>query len=80
MRHKPKENFILPHRPPLTKREMDVFQCLSIGHNSLVIASAMGISRKTADVHKQNIKGKLGLKSQRELLVLAIQWGKKYLE
>ncbi len=58
----------------LTDRELEVFQFLSDGFTIREIASKMSVSIKTVDTYRENIKGKLGLKSSHELNRFAVQW------
>ena len=45
----------------LTSREQEVMQCLAAGKNTKQLARELGISSKTADVHRANILEKLGI-------------------
>lgn len=47
-------------RDRLTPRECEVLQLISAGKNCREIACALGISVKTAEVHRANIVRKLG--------------------
>ena len=38
------------------------------------IASKMSVSIKTIDTYRENIKGKIGVKSSHELARFAVQW------
>ncbi len=63
-------------RPPLfslTDRELEVFRLLAEGHNSREMAARLGISIKTVEVHRQNIKNKLGLRHSTELVKKAVE-------
>ena len=64
--------------PPLSvlgKREKEVLTCLAKGKRSGEIASELGISPGTVDVHRRNIKQKLGLHTVAELTSYAIYEG-----
>lgn len=52
----------------LTLREREVLRLLTDGATSKDIAQSLGISPKTAQAHRENIKDKLGLRSTAELV------------
>jgi FixJ family two-component response regulator len=54
----------------LTSREREVLDLLVSGKPSKVIASALGISEKTVDVHRSNVMRKTGTRSVAELVQL----------
>jgi len=58
----------------LSEREMSVFQLIGRGRSTREIASALGISFKTAEAHRENIKGKLGLSNGVALVQTATLW------
>jgi DNA-binding CsgD family transcriptional regulator len=51
----------------LSSREKEILQCVSDGLSSKEIARKLDISHKTVEVHRANIRKKLGLKSIAEL-------------
>jgi DNA-binding NarL/FixJ family response regulator len=53
-------------------RELQVLQLIGQGMNTRDIASAMHVSVKTIEAHRENLKRKLGLSSGAELLRYAI--------
>ncbi len=57
----------------LTAREREIYEYVGAGLVSKQIASKLKISASTVDVHKANIRAKLGLKTAPELLQNAIQ-------
>ncbi|MFC1708151.1 response regulator, partial [Planctomycetota bacterium] len=57
----------------LTKREREVCKMLAIGHTVPEIATMIGISRKTVDVHKTRLMKKLGVHNRAELVTYAIK-------
>jgi DNA-binding NarL/FixJ family response regulator len=57
----------------LTLREIEVLRLLSDGSTSKDIAQRLGISPKTAQAHRENIKNKLGLRSTAEMVRYAIK-------
>ncbi|MBF0095440.1 MAG: response regulator transcription factor [Alphaproteobacteria bacterium] len=64
--------------PPLSvlgKREREVLRLLAQGKRSAEIAAMLGISSSTADVHRRNIKRKLGLFTTADLTRYAIHEG-----
>jgi len=54
----------------LSEREREVLQAVVQGHPSKLIASALGISEKTVDVHRSNVMRKTGTRSIAELVQL----------
>ena len=58
----------------LTDREFEIFEMLGQGLGSRRIAERLGLSIKTVDSHRENIKKKLKLSGAAELLRHAIQW------
>jgi DNA-binding NarL/FixJ family response regulator len=65
-----------PSRPaldPLTRREREVLRLLGQGATSKEIAERLGISPKTAQVHRENIKQKLNLRTTADLVRYAIR-------
>jgi DNA-binding NarL/FixJ family response regulator len=64
--------------PPLSvlgRRERDVLKLLAKGLRSVAIGSELGIQPATVDVHRSNIKNKLGLRTTAELTRYAIREG-----
>jgi DNA-binding NarL/FixJ family response regulator len=58
----------------LTSREFEIFRLIGQGLGTRLIANTLNISAKTVEAHRENIKGKLCLKSARELYSYALQW------
>lgn len=58
----------------LSDREFEVFSLIGEGRNTGQIAELLRISSKTVDVHKLNIRTKLGLHDGNELTFFAIRW------
>ena len=52
----------------LTRREIGVLRLLARGYTNRQIAEELGLSVRTAEAHRANIMGKLGLKSRVELV------------
>jgi len=61
-----------PHER-LTDREFQVFRALAAGTPSRDIAGLLGLSVKTVNTHRVNILGKLGLRSNAELIRYALE-------
>lgn len=62
--------------PPqlLSERELSVFQLIGLGRATREIAAALGISFKTVEAHRENIKRKLGLANSVALAQSAALW------
>lgn len=58
----------------LTARELEVFELLGAGHRTREVAEELGMSIKTAEVHRSNIRRKLGFTSSAEMLHAAYRW------
>lgn len=54
--------------PPLTPREREVLEHISMGKTSKHVAADLGISENTVEVHRKNIYSKLNVHSVVELL------------
>jgi two-component system response regulator NreC len=59
----------------LTPREREVFKLVAEGHSSTAIAELLSISSRTVETHRSNFMKKLGLKSQTDLVRVAIKQG-----
>ena len=58
----------------LTDREFEIFELIGKGHEVREISHALGVSPKTVETHRTNIKEKLKLKNARQVTHLAVQW------
>jgi DNA-binding NarL/FixJ family response regulator len=58
----------------LTDREFQVFQLIGEGLSTKEMADKLHVSAKTIEVHRVNIKEKLGLGTAAELLRFAVRW------
>ncbi len=58
----------------LTEREQDVLRAVAKGLGTREIAEALGMSPKTVDSHRRNMREKLGLGSARDLVRYAVRW------
>lgn len=57
----------------LTARERQVLRLAAEGRSSGEIAVQLGISSRTAETHRANLMGKLGLHNQTELVLFAVR-------
>ena len=57
----------------LTQRERDVLRHIADGHANKQIAQALGLSVRTVETHRLNIKRKLGIDGQAELIKYAVE-------
>src|SRR5205823_14214554 len=57
----------------LSNRELEIFNMIGQGVSPRTIAERLGLSVKTVEAHRENIKGKLGLASSNELIRYAVQ-------
>ncbi|MDR9826063.1 response regulator transcription factor [Vibrio sp. FNV 38] len=60
---------------PLSRREEAVLKLVAEGHSSKKIAALLGISYRTVETHRQNMKHKLDLHSTAELAKYAFEKG-----
>ena len=58
----------------LTDREFEVFQLIGQGFSTKEMAAKLRVSVKTVEVHRVNIKRKLGIASAPELIHFAVRW------
>lgn len=58
----------------LSERELQVFIQLGQGRSTQEIAAALGVSAKTIESHRENIKGKLDLPHANALVARAALW------
>ncbi len=58
----------------LTERELQVFIQLGLGRSTQEIATALKVSNKTVESHRENIKAKLGLPHANALVARAAGW------
>ena len=59
----------------LSEREIDVLRSAAHGHANKVIASKLGISTQTVQVHLRNIYSKMDVSSRSEAIARAFQFG-----
>jgi DNA-binding NarL/FixJ family response regulator len=60
-------------RPILSPRESEILSALGRGESSKQIAKALDLSVRTVETHRQNIKRKLDLEGQAELIKYAVE-------
>ena len=58
----------------LTAREREVLEWIGRGESTRAIAAALGLSVRTIESHRGNIKRKLGISSGPRLIQFAVQW------
>jgi DNA-binding NarL/FixJ family response regulator len=63
----------LVHDNQLTTRESEVLQHIANGQSNKHIARALDLSVRTVETHRLNIKRKLGIEGQAELIKFAVQ-------
>ena len=61
----------------LSNRELQVFQLLGAGLSTRKVAAKLGLSIKTVETHRENIKRKLGLNGASELIHFANEWARE---
>jgi DNA-binding NarL/FixJ family response regulator len=60
----------------LTSREQEVLRHIANGESNKQIAKALDLSVRTVETHRLNIKRKLGIEGQAELIKFAVQHGR----
>lgn len=58
----------------LSDREFEVFELLGRGKTAKEIGHMLGISSKTVDVHRMNIRKKINVKTNPDLMLHAVRW------
>ncbi len=58
----------------LSNREFEVFQLLGNGFSTREMAKKLNVSHHTIDSHRRNIKEKLRIRSNNDLIRTAVQW------
>jgi DNA-binding NarL/FixJ family response regulator len=61
----------------LTDRELEVFDLVGRGLNTAAIAEQIGVSIKTIETYRSNIKTKLNLKDATDLIRFAATWAER---
>ena len=62
----------------LSMREQDILACLARGQSSKQIARVLDLSVRTIESHRQNIRRKLGLETQADLIKYAVEHGSRH--
>ncbi len=62
-------------KPPLSRRELEVLKLTAEGHNTKEIAFKLGVSVKMVEIHRMNLRKKLGIKSIAQLTTYAARIG-----
>jgi DNA-binding NarL/FixJ family response regulator len=65
-------------RNQLSMREQDILACLAQGQASKQIARALGLSVRTVESHRQNIRRKLELETQADLIKYAVEHSSRH--
>lgn len=63
----------LPPALLLTPREREVLQCIATGKSNKHIARELNLSVRTVETHRLNIKRKLGIEGQADLIRFAVE-------
>jgi DNA-binding NarL/FixJ family response regulator len=63
-------------RPLLSPRESEILAAIGRGESSKQMARTLGLSVRTIETHRQNIKRKLELEGQAELIRYAVEHGR----
>jgi DNA-binding NarL/FixJ family response regulator len=58
----------------LTDRELEIFRLVGLAFSTRDVAGRLGVSVKTIESHRENIKNKLCIGTHSELVVRASQW------
>jgi DNA-binding NarL/FixJ family response regulator len=58
----------------LTPRELQIFSHIGEGMTVAMIAAKLGVSVKTVETHRENIKNKLGLHNAAQVAAAAVRW------
>ncbi len=65
-------------RNQLSTREQDILACLAQGQSSKQIARALDLSVRTVETHRQNIRRKLDLETQADLIRYAVEHSRRH--
>ena len=65
-------------RPTLTPRESEILTALGRGESSKQIASALDLSVRTVEAHRQSIKRRLCIEGQAELIKYAVEHARQF--
>ena len=73
-KNRQKENEPFDLISTLSDRQLQIFTLIGKGLGTVEIADKLGLSIKTIDTHKENMKNKLHCESSAELRKMAIEW------
>lgn len=65
--HRPKSS------PHITPRQREILRLVALGHTNREIAASLGISVRTAEVHRFNLMRRLNVRNVAQLLRQALQ-------
>jgi DNA-binding NarL/FixJ family response regulator len=65
-------------RNQLSTREQDILACLAQGQSSKQIARVLDLSVRTVETHRQNIRRKLELETQADLIKYAVEHARRH--
>ena len=58
---------------PLTVREVEILKLIADGYSNTKIGKFLGISHRTVDTHRTNIRNKIGVKNLAGMIRYALQ-------
>lgn len=58
---------------PLTKRELEIIKLIADGNSNTQIGTLLGISHRTVDTHRTNIRNKIGVNNLAGMIRYAFQ-------
>lgn len=73
--HEEEASLLFERYDVLTPREQEVLRLLGEGNKTGTVARVLGISRKTADVHRYNVMRKLDAETTADLIRIALRLG-----
>jgi two-component system, LuxR family, secretion system response regulator SsrB len=73
--HEEEASLLFEKYDVLTPREQEVHRLLGEGNKTGTVAKVLGISRKTADVHRYNVMRKLDAETTADLIRIALRLG-----
>ena len=70
----PQDNSVGSFTDKLSNRELEIFQLIGEGRTRSQLAKQLHLSVKTIETHQENIKKKLNLESNQEIVCRAVAW------
>ena len=58
---------------PLTKREVEIIKLIADGNSNTQIGELLGISHRTVDTHRTNIRNKIGVSNLAGMIKYALK-------